>query len=221
MILIYSGTGTAVSSRNGLLEFFDKKKMPYSLIDCQSLKDHISKASLLIIPGGRDLPYFKDLKGEGNRLIREFVEKGGSYLGICAGAYYASSFVEFAKGTDIEVTGKRELQFFGGKAIGPVYKVFAYDSEVGARLSPIQTVEGRVEVYHNGGCYFEEPEKHQNTQVLARYSDLECALPAIIQCKVGKGKAILSGVHLEMASNNALDIKREKYFSHILSRLLP
>ena len=46
-------------------------------------------SSLLVMPGGRDLPYVESLSGLGNREISQFVKSGGSYLGICAGAYYA------------------------------------------------------------------------------------------------------------------------------------
>ncbi len=37
----------------------------------------------LVVPGGADLYYVEKLNGEGNRLIREYVEAGGIYLGIC------------------------------------------------------------------------------------------------------------------------------------------
>ena len=39
----------------------------------------------VVFPGGRDIPYHDKLQGPGNRLIRRFVERGGWYLGLCAG----------------------------------------------------------------------------------------------------------------------------------------
>ena len=39
-------------------------------------------ARMLIIPGGRDVPYTKRLKGAGNEAIRSYVANGGHYLGI-------------------------------------------------------------------------------------------------------------------------------------------
>jgi glutamine amidotransferase-like uncharacterized protein len=52
----------------------------------------------------------------------EFVElAGGSYLGLCAGAYYGSSRVVFEPGTPLEVIGDRELAFFPGIARGAAY----------------------------------------------------------------------------------------------------
>ena len=53
---------------------------------------------LFVIPGGKDKPYFELLKGKGNRRIMNFVKNGGSYLGICAGAYYGAERIEFEKG---------------------------------------------------------------------------------------------------------------------------
>ena len=39
----------------------------------------------IVFPGGADSPYQEKLQGEGNRVIRQFVEEGGWYLGFCAG----------------------------------------------------------------------------------------------------------------------------------------
>ena len=36
-------------------------------------------------------------------VIAAFVENGGAYIGLCAGAYYASSFVEFGIGTKYDL----------------------------------------------------------------------------------------------------------------------
>ncbi|CAL5218350.1 g11 [Coccomyxa viridis] len=91
----------------------------------------------LVMPGGADLPYCRRLNGTGNRLIRGYVEEGGAYIGLCAGAYYASSYIEFDIGTKLEVKGRRELAFFEGKAVGPVYAGFCYESEAGAQAAPI------------------------------------------------------------------------------------
>ena len=37
----------------------------------------------------------------------------------------------------LEVKGSRELAFFKGKAVGPVYPGFCYESEAGAHAAPI------------------------------------------------------------------------------------
>lgn len=51
----------------------------------------------------------------------DYVRRGGAYLGLCAGAYYASSRVQFEPGSALQVVGSRELSFFPGVARGAAY----------------------------------------------------------------------------------------------------
>jgi glutamine amidotransferase-like uncharacterized protein len=187
MIAIYEGEGAIWLERP-----LDRRIGADSIIE-GGLKD----ISLLIMPGGRDRPYHAALKGAGNRQIRSFVENGGTYLGICAGAYYGCRTVEFDKDFPLEICEERELSFFSGKAVGPAYGkgTFEYESSKGARLAKIETAKGTFNVYYNGGCFFEGDFTH--VRILARYLDLSGHPPAIIECSIGKGKAILSGVHIE------------------------
>ena len=94
--------------------------------------------SLLVMPGGRDLPYVDRLSGAGNAKIKEFIRHGSGYLGICAGAYYGCSLVEFAQGDPLlEVCGARELALYPGTAWDPTFPGFDYQSCTGARAAPI------------------------------------------------------------------------------------
>ena len=156
------------------------------------------RCHLLVLPGGRDLPYCSKLNGEGNTKIREFVKRGGSYLGLCAGGYYGTSSVQFAVGDPVmEVVGSRELKFFPGVAQGPTFPGFQYGSNAGARACSIllhpaaQRLLGKVShsegtsslaLYYDGGGYFTRSEitsppdsAHQplslvsNIEVLASY----------------------------------------------------
>lgn len=217
----------------------------------------VNTCKLLVMPGGRDLPYVDQLGGTGNQLIRNFVKNGGSYLGICAGGYYGCSFVQFAEGDpDFEVLGARELSFFPGVAQGPVFPNFSYTSNEGALAAGIKLtaagtslvqktnpkytsvsgtsiVEKQVSlsVYFNGGCHFKKTNdddsvtphaehfcsKSDFCEVLATYDvtldqlgpticldDSTVAPPvlaAVIACGYGKGKALLSGVHIEASED--------------------
>ena len=156
------------------------------------------KLDLIVIPGGRDVPYHQNLKGEANRRIRSFVEKGGSYLGICAGAYYGASFVAFDEGNELEVSEERELAFFPGRAVGPAYAEprFCYQTQKGARIAHLKWKEKDCHIFFNGGCYFDG--KHPDVEVLATYADLEDEPSAIVSCKVKLGRAVLCGVHPEL-----------------------
>ena len=66
-----------------------------------------------------------------------FLRDGGSYLGFCAGAYYACETVAFEPGTAIEVRGARELVLFPGVALGSVAAGFEYNRETGAQVKSL------------------------------------------------------------------------------------
>ena len=197
-----------------------------------------SQTSLLIIPGGRDVPYHKALNGEGNRRIKKYVENGGAFLGICAGAYYGCGAVEFDRGMEREVMGLRELAFFPGIARGPVYGPgsFRYHSEFGAQAAMISNSfdEEILKSYYNGGCYFVDAERYSHVKLISKYLEIQGTPAAIIEVSVGEGIAILSGVHIEMGTSHpskALTKKmaqallpyekqRKHLFQHLLNRLL-
>lgn len=207
VIYIYHDKGVSEECLQHTLHYFKKQagsKYQIKTINAEEIKQNQwpKHTALLVIPGGADIPYMQKLNGLGNQNIKTYVENGGTYLGICAGAYYASNYVEFDKGGKLEVLGNRELSFFPGKAIGPCLAEYVYKSNKGARAASIQ-LQHKVQVkdihlFYNGGCYFEEADSYPNVSVLGWYQDKEAhKLPAIIKIQVGKGRAILSGVHFE------------------------
>lgn len=182
------------------------------------LKDPwMNKSSLLVIPGGADLPYCAALNGAGNERITRFVRGGGKYLGLCAGGYYASSRCEFEVGNlEMEVSGPRELGFFPGTTKGCVYKGFVYDSHDGVVAADLDVnlanlpvgpdgnapCPEKVVLYYNGGGMFLNASLYRGVEVLARYTGKTDLAPdpdmaAVIYCKVGSGDVVLSGVHPE------------------------
>ncbi|MCH9609262.1 MAG: hypothetical protein S4CHLAM45_14650 [Chlamydiales bacterium] len=167
----------------------------------------------LVFPGGRDIPYDRALRGEANSRIRTFIQEGGSYFGICAGAYYGASEVEFEKGGKLEVCEKRELAFFSKKAIGPAYgkNLFSYKTQRGARMAKVKWKGGIASVHFNGGCFFEPS---NCSQVLGNYEDFKPQPAAIVCCKVGDGKALLCGVHPEHPHSDQL------FWDYLLSKLI-
>jgi|LakMenEpi03Aug12_release.lakeMendotaPanAssembly.Ray.scaffolds.fasta_scaffold357685_2 glutamine amidotransferase-like uncharacterized protein len=206
MIKIYYDNGVDQASHDSLRNSLSIRKP--SNIDAQAIIKTAAweEAALLIFPGGRDRPYHTALKGVGNQRIRTYVENGGCYLGICAGAYYGAKDVEFDRGGKLEVVESRELNFFPGIARGPVYGsgTFFYDSEEGSQASLISNLFGiqSLKVYYNGGCSFVDAEKYPQVKVLSRYLGVEGEPAAIISISIGKGKVILSGVHLEVRASD-------------------
>ncbi|MGA8163783.1 MAG: BPL-N domain-containing protein [Waddliaceae bacterium] len=248
-ILIYVDEGAGPQSVRFLIKTLRKEGIDqqYQVVrinqDVLKEQDWEKQTALVIFPGGRDVAYHLALKGKGNQKIRDYVENGGRYLGLCAGGYYGCSSVEFEMGYPLEVVGKRELAFFPGIARGPAYgsNQFSYENESGSRAAYVDWV-GREKavlpciLYFNGGCEFVDVARYPNTEVLAHYQDIPNRPAAIIQCEIGKGRAILSGVHpeypssfLEALQENALDLTsrlreieecRTFVFTAILHRLL-
>ena len=174
-------------------------------------------ALLFVIPGGADVPYINKLHGQGDFQIKTYVKNGGSFIGICAGAYYASKHVIFDQGGPLEIIGDRHLAFFKGTSIGPVYGPYYYQSQQSSRAIPIFTKWRRLKettVFYNGGGYFKNAQQYPNTQVIAKYANHS---PAIIYISYGKGHALLSGVHFEY-NPDALDIQN-KYIKAIYPKL--
>jgi glutamine amidotransferase-like uncharacterized protein len=147
----------------------------------------------------------------------KYVAEGGSFLGICAGSYYGSSYVEFDKSGPLEVLGDRELKFFSGKAIGPVLAPYDYKTQSGSRAAELRTTFQSAQtlaLYYNGGGFFENAEGYPNTKVLAYYAN---RLPAIISTTYGKGNVILSGVHFEYDPGTMSD--QDQHIKPLLSPL--
>ncbi|MBQ9371167.1 MAG: glycosyltransferase family 39 protein [Thermoguttaceae bacterium] len=57
----------------------------------QVRKEELERFDLIIAPGGQSGEQTQALRGEGATAIRQFVERGGGYFGVCAGAYLAST----------------------------------------------------------------------------------------------------------------------------------
>tara|TARA_R110002124_G_scaffold64985_1_gene177173 strand:- start:58771 stop:59556 length:786 start_codon:yes stop_codon:yes gene_type:complete len=166
---------------------------------------------LFVMPGGADLYYVEKLNGLGNTKIKTYVEQGGKYLGICAGAYYGCAHLEFAKGwpNEFEISGPRELSFYTGRAIGPIREYSdpaqripsCYDSVCTLSYTDTdKSEEITLKAHYNGGPYFSNSAEHANSEtveVLAQYTDIPHHPAAIILCRQGKGRALLIGPHLE------------------------
>ncbi|KAL7275153.1 biotin holocarboxylase synthetase [Rhizina undulata] len=213
-VLVYSDSGT---SRLNTLHTFDtlRRLLPtYSISPVTSAtltNEHwIDSCALLVIPGGSDLDYSKALNGAGNDRIRTFVSSGGSYLGFCAGGYYGCGVVEFAsRENGVFIPGGRQLSFFPGSCRGAAFRGFEYGNERGAKA--VRLVEdgngkavGEWSSYFNGGGVFIDADSYQKegVEVLARYIEKVQVeggrgQAAAVFCKVGEGRAILTGPHPE------------------------
>ncbi|GAB7348868.1 hypothetical protein MBLNU459_g7569t1 [Dothideomycetes sp. NU459] len=225
-VLVYSGNGATVESVRHCLWSLRRLLGPnYAVIPISGeavlREPWPASCALFVMPGGADLGYCRTLNGEGNRRISQYVNKGGAYLGLCAGGYYGCQRCEFEEGKQaMEVVGDRELAFYPGICRGLAFPGFVYHSEVGTRAAELKvnraalpTSEGLVpEVfrsYYNGGGVFVDADKlkHRGVEVLASYTetlsvDSGEGAAAVVYRKIGEGSVILTGPHPEFAAVN-------------------
>jgi glutamine amidotransferase-like uncharacterized protein len=149
---------------------------------------------MLVVPGGDDLNYCKDLNGRGTRIIMNFVRNGGGFLGLCAGSYFGSREISWAEGTDKEISGLRDMALVDCRAIGPVRDFIESVEGCWTNAVKVSFNEAAFYALYNGGPAFEA---NGNCDVLARYADLPGSPPSIVGNRYGKGYAVLCSPHLE------------------------
>jgi biotin---protein ligase len=180
----------------------------------------LTSCAALVFPGGADLAYCRLFNGAGNRRIRQYVQNGGKYIGLCAGGYYASAKCEFMQGDRVmEVVGDRELKFFPGICRGLAFNGFKYQSEAGARVvklelnldafkdiaPPKEPLPQSALSYYNGGGVFVDAPKYEDIEILASYGDKLDTNPgegkaAVVYRKLGQGAVLLTGPHPEFVA---------------------
>lgn len=220
----------ALPNNNGLLKEIKE-------VDSTFLKEEVdweSRSELLVIPGGRDLPYLAMLGPIGMGRIRRFVKIcGGKYLGICAGAYFGSDNIYFGHSFEVHhttttsITGDR-LSLAPYKAIGPINPgEFEYSSENGAKKIEIKTPIGAIKSYYNGGPFFRAIDNRCCTssddslewEEISRYSIID-EISSIGGRDKGSGGALqvlLLGTHFEFEIGGS---EEKKLFSLLLGDLI-
>ena len=217
-VLVYNGPGVSQTSLAHTLSALRALVTPYlsvRTVNASTLSSQpwSSTCALLVLPGGRDLPFVSSFATPtqsgghtANDAIKSYVSNGGRFLGICAGAYYSARRLEWEKGREgWEVVGDRPLGFYPGLSTGCVYPGFEYNTERGARIVRVAVQSGpedtakTIQVYYNGGGEFTDAEKQDNVRVVARYDedDTVRGRVAAVQCAVGSGSALLWAFHPE------------------------
>ncbi len=227
-ILFYSGQGTCVYPLLDVLQReVDHGLSPIQPVTAAEIVEGrvLRGAKLLVMPGGADRYYCRDLNGHGEDNIRLAVDDGMGYLGNCAGSYYGGARIRFHQGLPDEVTASR-LGLVPVTAIGSI-RAFgpAYDTTLDS--ASIVGIQGeaspvRLNCYYHGGPYF-EPDPGAEVSTIARYADLAGRPAAVVAARFGAGKAVLMGAHLEQCARDlceVLDARRDggKY-RHMLDPL--
>jgi glutamine amidotransferase-like uncharacterized protein len=91
-VAVYDDHGTSRNLPHLLSALGEHADLKVDAVDAESIRDNcLDDYDVLIQPGGTGSRQGRTLGAEGRAKIRSFVARGGGYLGICAGAYLASS----------------------------------------------------------------------------------------------------------------------------------
>lgn len=162
----------------------------------------LDEFDVLIMPGGLGSGQAKDLGVSGKERVREFVRTGGGYVGICAGAYLASSHYDWSLGILNARVWDRSHWARGRGAVSLLM------SDAGrTELAPGREV---VDVYYAQGPLLVPDDKPTlpGYQVLATYgSEIAekgaqvgsmAGTHAIVRSKFGRGRVICFSPHPEV-----------------------
>lgn len=127
---------------------------------------------LLFVNGGRATSHGHSLGEEGRSRMQTFISKGGSYVGTCAGAYFASTATVKA---DTIFPREHYLHAWPGvaRATGLNNSYTGMFVEENSPLLKYDDFGGDSyidSIWHNGGCYaWTEEQYPPGTEVLLRY----------------------------------------------------
>lgn len=180
-------TRVALSSIYGCIEF----------INADQIKEGAwhEYTSMIAFPGGEASPYNEDLGIEGMESIREFIRKGGVYLGCCGGAYFTAQESEFGGKYGLPKINKAHLGLYENKVIGPLFGCIA------GRVKVIVACADGVsrEAFSEGGGVFKEANLLSSTTILGNYQywGKESNEAAFVKVNYGQGLVFASFVHFE------------------------
>lgn len=174
----------------------------------------LEDAAALFLPGVQDdsQTYRDRLTPETCGAIASYVEKGGTSIGLCAGAYISARRFHYTNRINgLKKTIDSPLAFFDGEAFGPIarYSRSGDDSHRWSNHAVAHLAFNEAAGHHGEGraCYAlgpwlelsDEARKDPDYRIIARYADVPGTPVAVASRKIGKGKAVFCGVLPEIS----------------------
>ncbi|TVR93574.1 MAG: hypothetical protein EA416_04835 [Trueperaceae bacterium] len=195
MIAVYQGAGTGDPTREGIQAFLDHIGLAWRGVDAADIAEGaLDDVDGVYWPGGWAWPYVRDCTPTAKRAITQLVRRGGVYVGVCAGAYFAADVIRW-EGRLVEY----DLDLFEGLAEGPLDEIEPWKGWKLTTLRlhdhPVNAGESEQTALYWGGPRF-QPSPRQSVDVLASYGHGGDA--ATITFPYGRGQVLLMGCHLEL-----------------------
>lgn len=182
-ILVFNGTGTSRNDVAAVEALLKARQLDFVTVNSQQLnrlsETELATRRLLIVPGGNYIKMGESLTPSTAANIRQAVQGGMNYLGICAGGLLAGD----AKCNSLNLTSGVRFDFYS-----------AVNRNIHKAAVPITFVDQpTVDHYWEDG-----PQFTGWGDVVGKYPD---GTPAIVQGQVGQGWVVLCGVHPEAPAN--------------------
>lgn len=143
------------------------------------------------------------LGNDGFDAIRSYVQEGGHFVGICAGAYYASAKLEWSHDHEENKSTKTpSLRFFNGLARGPISQITPHEDWHVMRAIQVKSDDPDLGVFkaiYWGGPEFICPDNYQSVEVMVSFDEQGLKSPCIIKRREGLGTVTLSSIHPELS----------------------
>ncbi len=200
---IYSGLGAGEEGVKNIKENIQNiLGVQIMELDAEDIGDSdLSSFDVIIFSGGSGSKQAETIGGKGKENIRTYIKNGGGYLGICAGAYLATSGFDWAlhiisAKTISETEWKRgkgfvdlELTKDGKEIFGDVSEMFKCRYSSGPLLQPIST--GGLSSYKTLGHFRSEVSENGVMEGVMMHT------PAVVSGEYGMGKILLISTHPE------------------------
>jgi len=205
-VLLYIGPGAAGPGIPRLTTILESnhckitavKKLP------TSRELNIENFDLVLFPGGSATKQFNHIGSEGVQAVREFVESGGGYVGICAGAFLGSVNNSSTVGlTLLDVPYVKKLWKDGEDLRGDIILSLNDTASPWKKADELHT---EIECHYHNGAIFPPYHLPKGITVLAAIKEGTGGKAksakmrrkaTILKGKFGRGHVVLCGPHPE------------------------
>ncbi len=206
-VAVFDGEGVGKSCTNLIAALTKSGKADFKLTRITTrdiLNGGLSQVDVLIHSGGSGSKQGNDLGEEGRKIVRQYVDQGGGFLGVCAGAYLATNDYSWSLNLiDAKVLDRKHW----ARGMGTVQLEL---SPSGQEL--FQIAESTLDIYYGQGPLLARREwddpKTPDYESLAIYaseiakngapSGIMKGTSAAVRCKYGKGKVFCFSAHPEL-----------------------
>ena len=193
-VAIYADAGTNYQLNRNIVGALEVSGIGCRILDRSRINTRqLAAVQAYVVPGGYSTFQRHAMGPVGMAAVRQYVDQGGRYLGICAGGYLATKDVHWEG-----IHYPYALELFDGTAEGALDTIAAWpgDAPVALKLTRAGksrglSKEAEAKFYYKGGPHFHGG---TNVTVLATYSN---GTAAIISRPFGKGEVVLNGIHFE------------------------